>query len=466
MMIKQLSNTRLRRVGVLAWLASALLGIGLTMPVRAQRQDANLAPAAMATEGANREDWNWHVQATKTTQRHGSFKSPYVGPNSLPPHESAKETVDVTLFLGLRLWKGGEFYVNPEIDQGYGLACTLGVAGFTSGGAYKVGHDSFYGRLPRAFLRQTIALGDGTSEVESGANRLAGTRPDERLTLTLGKISVVDLFDSNRYAHDPRADFLNWSIIDGGAFDYAADSWGFSSGATVEWVRGDWSLRGGIYAMSKMPNGETLDGKFGQRQWLIEAERRYSWMGRPGAVRLLGFATEARMASYADALSQAQATGQMPTDLAPLRRFRRKHGLAFNAEQEVGESIGAFVRYSWNDGRTEAFDFTDINRSIATGLQVQGGLWQQPGHTLGVAFASNSLSSPARQFFAAGGVGLLVGDGRLPHYANEQILEAYYRVPLGRFVSVTGDYQHVRNPAYNTDRGPVSVFALRLHAEY
>ncbi|MDG0853036.1 carbohydrate porin [Roseateles puraquae] len=466
MMIKLLSNMTSRRSGALAWLVAALVGGGLTMQAQAQTQEATRAPAALATDGASQEDWNWHVQATNTTQRHGAFNSPYVGPNSLLPHESAKETVDATLFLGLRLWKGGEFYINPELDQGYGLTGTLGVAGFTSGDAYKVGHDSAYGRLHRAFLRQTIPLGTAASEVESGANQLAGSRPDERLTLTLGKISVVDLFDSNSYAHDPRADFLNWSIIDGGAFDYAADSWGFSSGATAEWVRGDWSLRAGFYAMSKVPNGETLDGKFGQRQWLIEAERRYSWMGRPGAVRLLGFATEARMAGYADVLDQAQATGQMPTDLAPLRRFQRKHGLAFNAEQEVAQGIGAFVRYSWNDGRTEAYDFTDINRSIAAGLQVKGGLWQQPEHTLGVALASNGLSSPARQFFAAGGVGILVGDGMLAHYANERILEAYYKVPLGRWLSVTGDYQHVRNPAYNADRGPVSVFALRLHAEY
>jgi high affinity Mn2+ porin len=442
-----------------AWLPALLLGAGLGLTAQAQAQDTKAAEAAP-------EDWNWHVQATSTTQKHGSFNSPYAGANSLLPHESAKETLDATLFLGLRLWKGGEFYINPELDQGFGLANTLGVAGFTSGAAYKVGHDSVYGRLHRAFLRQTIALGDASSAVDAGANQLAGTRPDERITLTLGKISVVDLFDNNSYAHDPRADFLNWAVIDSGAFDYAADSWGFSSGAAVEWVRGDWSLRGGVYAMSKLPNDVTLDGGFGQRQWLAEAERRFSWMGRPGAVRLLGFVTEARVASYADALGQAQAAGQMQTDLAPLRKFQRKHGLAFNAEQEVAEGVGAFVRYSWNDGRTEAYDFTDINRSLAAGLQVKGGLWQQPEHTLGLALASNGLSSPARQFFAAGGLGILVGDGKLPNYANEQIFEAYYKVPLGRFVSVTGDYQHVRHPAYNADRGPVSAFALRLHAEY
>lgn len=435
-----------------AWLPALLLGAGLS-------------PIAQAQDIQGQQDWNWHLQATSTTQRHGGFNSPYAGANSLLPRESAKETLDATLFLGLRLWQGGEFYINPELDQGYGLANTMGVAGFTSGAAYKVGHDSVYGRLHRAFLRQTIALGDATSGVETGANQLAGARPDERLTLTLGKISVADLFDGNSYAHDPRADFLNWSIIDGGAFDYAADSWGFSSGATAEWVRGDWSLRAGFYAMSKLPNGETLDGRFGQHQWLLEAERRFRWMGRQGAARLLGFVTEARMASYADAFGQAQG-GQMPADLTPLRRLQRKHGLAFNAEQELADGVGAFVRYSWNDGRTEAYDFTDINRSVAAGLQLKGGLWRQPEHTLGAALAANDLSSPARQFFAAGGLGILVGDGMLPHYATEQVFEVFYKVALGRFLSVTGDYQHVRHPAYNADRGPVSILALRLHAEY
>ncbi|CAM3846789.1 carbohydrate porin [Roseateles saccharophilus] len=455
MVARRNSLAEARHASALAWLPAMLLGAGLGL----------MARQAMAAD-AGQEEWNWHVQATSTTQRHGSFSSPYAGPNSLPPHESAKETVDATLFLGLRLWKGGELYLNPELDQGYGLANTLGAAGFTSGDAYKVGHDSVYGRLHRAFLRQTLALGPDAGIVEAGANQLAGARPDERLTLTLGKISVVDLFDGNSYAHDPRADFLNWAVIDSGAFDYAADSWGFSAGATAEWVRGDWSLRGGFYAMSKRPNGETLDGKFGQRQWLVEAERRFIWMGRPGAVRLLGFVTEARMASYVDALNLFQATGQMPTDLAPLRRFQRKHGVAFNAEQEVAQGVGAFVRCSWNDGRTEAYDFTDINRSVAAGLQIKGSFWRQPEHTLGLALASNGLSGQARRFFAAGGLGILVGDGMLPHAANERILEAYYKFPLGRFLSVTGDYQHLRNPAYNADRGPVSALALRLHAEY
>jgi len=444
----------------------ALAPLGAPAPAQTPEAQEASTRTPTATAPSVPESWGWHVQMTDTTQKHGSFKSPYAGANSLPAHESAKETFDATLFLGVRVWNGGEFYLNPELDQGFGLAGTLGVAGFTSGEAYKVGHDSVYGRLPRAFLRQTFALGAAHSAVESDVNQLAGSRPDERITLTLGKFSAVDIFDTNAYAHDPRADFMNWSIIEGGAFDYAADSWGFTSGGAAEWTHGDWSLRGGLLAMSKRPNDMTIDGTFKQRQWIAEVERRYSWMGHPGAVRLLGFLTQGRMASYADALDQAQASGEMPIDLAPLRQRQRKHGFVINSEQELARDIGAFLRYSWNDGRTEAYDFTDINESVSGGLQLKGGFWGHPEHTAGLALARNGLSANARRFFAAGGLGIVIGDGQLPHYANEQILETYYNARLGKALSITADYQYVRNPAYNADRGPVSVFGLRIHAEY
>lgn len=432
---------------VFAWLCAPALG---------QTADTQAVP----------ESWGWHVQATDTTQAHGRFNAPYAGPNSLPPKEDAKGTFDATLYLGLRVWAGGELYLDPELDQGFGLGDTLGIAGFPSGEAYKVGHHSVYGRLQRAFLRQSFALGDARNEVESDANQLADVRPDERLTLTLGKFSVVDLFDANSFAHDPRADFLNWSVIDGGAFDYAADSWGFTRGAAAEWTGGDWSLRGGLFAMSKVPNDEMIDTSFKQRQWVVELERRYRWMGRPGALRLLGFLTQARMASYADALTAAQATGVMPTDLAPLRHDQHKHGFVVNAEQALTDDLGAFARYSWNDGRTEAYEFSDINQSLAGGLQLNGSAWGRPEHEAGLAVVANGLSAAARQYFAAGGLGILIGDGKLPHYANEQILEAYYSVRLGKILNLTGDYQFVRNPAYNADRGPVSILGVRLHADY
>ena len=192
-----------------------LLVVGLSL--------CDLSPAK-GDEGS--EDWGLHAQSTFVTQYHPRFRSPFQGPNSLDPHEQARETFDLTVYGGIRTWSGAELWVNPEADQGFGLSNTLGVAGFPSGEAYKVGAANPYPRLPRAFLRQTINLGGKPSNIEAGLNQLAGTQTADRVVLTLGKFGVVDVFDTNRYAHDPRSDFLNWSIIDAGSFDYAADALG------------------------------------------------------------------------------------------------------------------------------------------------------------------------------------------------------------------------------------------------
>ena len=199
---------------------------------------ANGAEAASnreSTTDAEREKpWNFHGQITFVKQFHPAFTSPYQGTNSLTPEQNGEETTDFTLFLGVRLWPGGALYVNPEIDQGFGLSNTLGVAGFPSGEAYKVGQSKPYFRLQRAFLRQRFDLGGESEAFHEGANDIGGSGTSNNLSLTIGKFSVVDVFDTNSYAHDPRGDFLNWSIIDAAAFDYAADAWGYTVGATVE----------------------------------------------------------------------------------------------------------------------------------------------------------------------------------------------------------------------------------------
>lgn len=411
------------------------------------------------------ESWNAHGQLTVVTQRHGTFTSPYVGPNSLRSDEGTKETVDGTLFLGIRPWRTGELYLNPEFDQGFGLSDTTGMAGFASGAAYKVGHRSPYGRLQRVFLRQTFDLDDEASVVESGPNTLAGPRSNNNLTLTLGKFSVVDVFDINSYAHDPRADFVNWSVIDSAAFDYAADSWGYTYGVAVEWTQQDWTLRAGVFAMSREPNAETIDKTFSQREWVTELEHRHEWRDQRGAIRLLVFLNQARMAYYGDAVALAMVSGQ-PADVNQVRRSASKSGIALNVEQQLARDFGAFARFSRNSGNTEAYDFTDVNQSLSTGFSVKGSYWNQPTHTVGVALASNHLSKEAQAYFAVGGTGILIGDGQLPHYAREQILELYYAVNLNKALTVSGDLQYVRNPAYNADRGPVSIAGVRLHAEF
>ena len=416
------------------------------------------APAAPA------EDiWAVHGQTTFVTQYAAPFSSSYSGPNSLTPNQ-ARETWDATAFVGLRLWKGAEAWVNAEIDQGYGLSGTLGVAGFTSGEAYKKGADYPYTRLHRALIRQTIDLGGDSQKVDAGINQFAGTQTSDRLVFTVGKFSVGDIFDTNKYAHDPRSDFLNWSIIDAGTFDYAAEAWGYSLGAAAEWYRGDWTLRGGLFDMSIVPNSTDLDPNFGQFQWIGEIEHRHELWGQPGKVAVTGFLSRGRMGSYQDAIALASLTGG-PADIAVVREYRSRGGVSLNVEQQLVPDVGFFARAGWANGDIEPYEFTDIDRTVAAGLSVQGQRWGRPDDTWGIAGVVNEISKEHQAFLNDGGLGILVGDGQLSHPGPEQILETYYSFPVS-FWRVTFDYQLVVHPAYNRDRGPASVIATRLHAQF
>jgi high affinity Mn2+ porin len=403
-----------------------------------------LATLVTKTPAAPAEDiWAVHSQTTLVTQYVAPFSAPYRGANSLAPNQ-ARETWDATAFVGLRLWEGAEAWVNAEIDQGYGLSGTLGVAGFTSGEAYKKGADYPYTRLHRAFVRQTIDLGGDTQKLDAGINQFSGTQTSDRLVFTVGKFGVGDIFDTNKYAHDPRSDFLNWSIIDAGTFDYAAEAWGYSLGAAAEWYQGNWTLRGGVFDMSIVPNSTDLDPNFGQFQWVGEIEHRHELWGQPGKIAVTGFLSRGRMGSYQDAIQLAQLTGE-PADIAAVRQYRSRAG--------------------WANGSIEPYEFTDIDRTVSAGLSVQGNRWGRPDDTWGIAGVVNGISKQHQAFLNAGGLGILVGDGQLPRPGAEQILETYYSFPLS-FWRVAFDYQLIVNPAYNRDRGPVSVFATRLHAQF
>jgi high affinity Mn2+ porin len=410
---------------------------------------------------------NLHGQATVTTQMHPSFNSPYQGANSLDPGFQEKETVDVTLYGGWRLWSGAALYVDPEIDQGFGLSDTLGLAGFSSGEAYKVGARNPYFRLPRAFVRQVVAL-DGGGEagaIEDGANQLAGALPANNLVITAGKFSTVDIFDTNRYSNNSKADFLNWSLLNSGAFDYAADAWAFTYGVAAEWTRAWWTLRGGWLALSKVPNSKDIDGSFDQFELVAEGEERHALDGHPGKLKLLAYVNRGRMGRYDDALALARAAGGVP-DTAAVRRYASRPGVALNGEQELAPDLGAFARLSANDGAMEAFEFTEINRSLAAGLALRGARWGRDDDTVGLAAVVNGISSAARDYLAAGGLGILIGDGRLPDDGLERIVETYYAARLAQGWTLTGDLQWAGNPAYNRDRGPVWILGLRVHAEF
>jgi high affinity Mn2+ porin len=420
---------------------------------------------AWAAEDAAPEAFALHIQATATEQFHPAFHSPYQGDQSLDPGSRGDETADITLYAGWRPWRGGELWINPEIDQGFGLSNTLGVAGFPSGEAYKVGASVPYLKLPRLFLRQTFDLGGKSQAADADLNVLAGAHAEDRLVLTVGKFGVPDVFDANSYAHDPRGDFLNWSLIDTGTFDYAADAWGFTYGAAAEWYKGDWTLRAGLFDLSDVPNSTTLDPKFDQYQQIAEVERRYELGGLKGKVAITGFVTHGRMGSYADAIALAQATNQ-PADVSAVRRYNTRSGVSLNAEQALTSTLGAFLRAGEAGGNAESYEYTDIDRTFAIGLQQGGKAWGREEDRAAVALAINGVSKIHQTYLADGGTGILVGDGRLPHPGDETIVEAYYSLAAAKGLHLTADYQYIRNPAYNRDRGPVSVLGLRLHAQY
>ena len=448
------------------WFPTALrrtvpLGLAaLCVATGAAAQEAETAPPDPA---APPENYSIHGQFTLVEQYHPSFASPYRGANSFDPGNRGNETTDATLFAGIRLWDDIEFYVDPEIDQGFGLSNTLGVAGFTSGEAYKVGAADPYIRIPRAFFRRSFGLGGDVETVNPDQNQLGGTRSADNLTFTIGKFSVTDIFDTNSLAHDPKSDFLNWSLIDTGAFDYAADAWGYSYGVTAEWTQDWWTLRAGLFDLSRVPNTTQLVRGFGQYELVSELEMRHDLLGAPGTVKLLGWLNRGRMGSYSDAVALGLATHSVP-DTALVRRPADRGGFVLNAEQKIDGNLSAVLRFGFDDGSKEAFEFTEINRTIALGLSLKGGAWGRADDTVGLAGVDNAMSRAGQDYFAAGGLGILIGDGALPRYDDEVILEAYYSAAATDWMALSLDYQWIANPAYNAERGPVSVFGVRLHA--
>ena len=404
-----------------------------------------------------------HGQGTYLNQYDLPFRAPYRGQNSLAPN-IGRETSDLTLFAGVRLWQGAEAWLNPEIDQGFGLSGSVGAAGFPSGEAYKVGADYPYLRLHRAFLRQTIDLGGEVQKLDAGPNQFSGSQTSDRLVFTVGKIGVVDIFDTNKYAHDPRGDFMNWSIVDTGTFDYAADAWGYSVGAAAEWYQGPWTLRAGLFDLSNAPNQTGLDSRFEQFQWVGELERRFSIADQPGKIAITGFLTRGRMGSFEDAIELAALTGA-PADITAVRKYQGRGGISMNLEQQLMSNVGLFVRAGIADGDKEPYEFTDIDRTVAAGLSFSGRQWGRDDDIFGIAGVINGISGVHQAFLNAGGLGILAGDGMLPNPGNEKILETYYSFPVFA-ARVTLDYQLIVNPAYNRDRGPVSVLGARVHTQF
>ncbi|MBN8941533.1 MAG: carbohydrate porin [Rhizobiales bacterium] len=417
------------------------------------------------------ENIRFNAQLTEFIQGYPSFRAPYSGDMSLPAGGMGRQTTSITGYLGVRLpWSGGEFYFNPEFFQGFGLAGTVGIAGFTNGDAQKAGNRVGVLSVARLFVRQTFALGPETEWRPGDFNQLAGFVPTRRVVVTAGKFAALDIFQASTYAGDPRRQFWNWSIWAPGAWDVAADVRGYTQGVAVEVIPDPaWAIRYGALLLPSQPNGGELPFRMNNLNHILEVAYQQRWFGRPGVIKPFAFYSVGAMGNFSQALAISGAGVLTPDEaIATTRRFgNQKWGFGVLVDQELADNVGAFLRGSWSDGKTETFAFTQIDRSVSFGLSFKGELWDRPGHSAGIAVAQNDLSSFHKQFLASGGTGIIIGDGRL-RYGSERLMEAYYELPIIREnLFVAANYQLVHNPAYNRDRaGPVHIFGMRLHARY
>lgn len=423
--------------------------------------------AAAAVQAHEAQTWNAKFQSTYIWQAKQAMNSPYEGPHSLSAEHEKSYSFTATAAFGLRVGPQTELYLDPEVAQGVPLSGLLGLAGFTNGEMARTSGPSPTFYRARLFARHTVALGDDTEAVESDMNQLAGWRAARRITVSAGNLAVLDIFDVNQFDHDPRTQFMNWTVMTHGAYDYAADARGYSWGLAVEYIDKGWALRAGRFIQPEEPNQLPLDlhvfRHYGDQ---VELERNYE-LGSfgPGVVRLLAYRNRAVMARYHDALGWADANGAAPSLDAVRHAEQTKVGVGINLEQSFGKHLGGFLRAMWADGQTETYAFTEADRSVSAGVSVKGTAWAREGDTFGLAGAENLLSSPHRQVLERGGITFFLGDGRL-NYRPERLIEAYYALKVAEPLTLSLDLQRIWNPGYNADRGPASFIGLRAHLEY
>jgi hypothetical protein len=429
--------------------------------MRAQSSAAEPPPEPGTS--TNTSPWSVHGQTTFQLWNHGPFTSPYSGPNSLLNETEHDASLTATLFVGRRLWSGGELYVNPEIISGTGPSDVRGLAGPPNGETYRVDTPHPKISLARVFLRQTFELGGETEALESEENQLPGQRLSRRVVLTGGKFSVTDVFDSNTYGHDPRTQFNNWSLWANAAWDYPADTRGYTWGLAIETYLDAWAVRAGTFLEPKVANGLQLDHQISEAHGdVLEIEHAHSIDGQTGVVRVLAYLNHARMGSYSEALA---LNPEAPDVTATREPGRTKHGFGINLEQAITLEVGFFLRAGWNDGKTESWAFTEVERTLAGGLSIGGKIWNREPDRLGLAFGLNGINRDHREYLAAGGLGFMLGDGRL-NYAPERVIDAYYSLALGTIGFFSLEAQRYENPAFNRDRGPATLYGGRLHFEF
>src|SRR5215467_1322772 len=384
------------------------------------------ALSVRAEDSAEQRRFEIHFQATVATQAHPAFPAAYFSDHSLTSDAEDATSVVMDVFLGARLWPGGELYFNPAVSGGRGLSSTLGVAAFPSGEVYRVGDPEPTVFLGRVFLRQAFGLGGGKVRLDSGPTQVAVERDRDALTIQLGRFPTTDVVDANPVSNDPHTRFMSWGLWASAAYDYPADTRGYTWGVAATLDLDEWSARAGIFLEPTVANGGDFEWDVLTARGIVaEGERRWSWSGRPGAVRLLAYLNTAHMGDYEGAL----AAGAPPDVTATRADGRKKFGFAASANQDFGSGLSAFARASWNDGKTETWAFTEIDRSLAIGAVQSGARWGREGDEAGAAVVISGLSAPHRRYFDAGGLGFMLGDSAL-RFGPEILGEIYYRLSL------------------------------------
>jgi len=415
--------------------------------------------------GGEMERWNLFYQATSIGQYHGTFRSPYAGAESLADSPERDVSLTTSLFFGLRLDQNTQLYFDPEIAGGRGFSGVAGIANFPNGEMPRVASVTPTPYLARLYVTHDFGFGSDTETITGEENQLAGERPATRYTVIAGRFTVTDFFDNNRYTHDPRTQFMGWGIMYNGAWDYAADTRGYTWGWVHEFHTRRWSLRYASAAEPRTANGMRFDRRIlRDRSDMFEGELNYKPRGHAGAIRLLSFLNHSDAGDYAEAIRLADRTGTRPDVTATRRVGTLKYGFGVNLEQEITANVGAFARLGWNDGKTESWAFTAIDRLASGGISITGARWKRPFDTMATGFTASGIAAVHTQYLARGGLDFIIGDGRL-RYAPEYASESYYSAHLRPGVFATFDLQRVVNPAYNRDRGPLWIPSVRLHVE-
>jgi len=423
-----------------------------------------MAARAQQADSAVNKKFSLHFQSTAIPQYHFDFTSPYQGNNSLLPHEPVRASLTATIFAAFKFAPHSYIVFNPELAGGKGLSKTLGIAGFPNGEIYRVGNPKPQPYIGRLYIEHRFPLSKKKEQVDNDVNQVREYTNKEYISVLAGKFSLTDFFGSSIITHDPRSQFFNWSLMGHGAWDYPANTRGYTFGAVVQAVFKSWALR---YANTFVPteaNGMNLQWKPGKAigmVWEVENTRIfYKDSAHNADIRGGIFWNKAHMGSYADAI----AAPGTPDVTASRMYGRDKWGYYASYDQAVG-SFHYYLKGSWNDGNNETWAFTEIDQSLSAGIQLDGDIWKRKDDKLGLAYVSNGLSELHRTYLTKGGYGFLIGDGQL-NYGKEQIVELYYSLNLFKHLFISPDYQFVLHPAYNKDRGPVSIVSARLHVEF